>query len=211
MTASPPSAKPYRLYMTPTSPFARKVRMVVHECGLTDRVEDFDARVRTPENEVLDVSALGKVPTLTGPDGLMLVDSTIISEYLDRLDGAPKLHHDIGPARWAASSAWALSESLLESLAWRARELRRPVSERSPKFLEYETGRQQRVYDWLEANLPFAGKRDIADIGLVIAMDYADYRFPEDDWRNERPKLQAWFEAEAARPAFQATVLPPKP
>jgi glutathione S-transferase len=206
MTAS----KPYRLYMTPTSPFARKVRMVVHECGLTDQVEDFDARVRTPENEVLDVSALGKVPTLTGPDDLMLVDSTIIAEYLDRLDGQPRLHHEIGSARWQASSAWALSESLLESLAWRARELRRPVEERSPKFLDYETGRQARVYDWLDANLPFPGPRDIAAIGLVIAMDYADYRFPEDDWRTGRPNLKAWFEDEAAKPAFQATILPPK-
>lgn len=204
------SKKPYRLYMTPTSPFARKVRMVAHECGLTDQVEDFDARVRTPENEVLDVSALGKVPTLTGPDGLTLVDSTIICEFLDRLSGAPKLHHDIGPARWTASGPWALSESLLESLAWRARELRRPVSDRSPKFLQYETHRQARVYDWLDANLPFPGPRDIAAIGLVIAMDYADYRFPEDDWRTGRPNLQSWFDAEAARPAFQATLLPPK-
>lgn len=205
------TTKPYCHYMTPTSPFARKVRMVVHECGLTDQVEDFNTRVRTPENEVLDVSALGKVPTLTGPDGLMLVDSTVICEYLDRLGGTPRLHHDIGPARWAASRLWSLSESLLESLAWRARELRRPVNERSPSFLSYETGRQARVYDWLDANLPFPSQRDVSAIGLVIAMDYADYRFPEDKWRTGRPNLQAWFEGEAARPAFQATLLPPQP
>lgn len=205
-----PAAKPYRLYMTPTSPFARKVRMVVHERGLTDLVEDFDARVRSPENEVLDVSALGKVPTLTGPDGLTLVDSTIICEYLDRLAGPPVLHQDIGPDRWRASSLWSLTESLLESLAWRARELRRPINERSPDFLAYETGRQARVFDWLEKALPFQAPRDVSAIGLVIALDYADYRFNEDDWRINRPKLQAWFDAEVARPAFQATLLPPK-
>lgn len=205
-----PAAKPYRLYMTPTSPFARKVRMVIHERGLKDLVEEFDARVRVPENEVLEVSVLGKVPTLTGPDGLTLVDSTIICEYLDRLAGPPELHQDIGPDRWRASSLWALSESLLESLAWRARELRRPVSEQSPSFLTYESGRQARVYDWLETALPFQATRDVSAIGLVIALDYADYRFGEDDWRVDRPKLQAWFDAEAARPAFKATILPPK-
>jgi glutathione S-transferase len=204
------TTKPYCHYMTPTSPFARKVRMVVHECGLTDQVEDFNTRVRTPENEVLAVSPLGKVPTLTGPGGLVLVDSTIICEFLDRLSGAPRLHHEIGPARWVASRLWSLSESLLESLAWRARELRRPVNERSPRFLEYETDRQARIYDWLEASLPTQAPRDISAIGLVIAIDYADYRFPEDNWHTGRPNLQAWFEAEAARPAFQATLLPPK-
>ena len=41
--------------------------------------------------------------------------------------------------------------------------------------------------------------------------DYADYRFPEDKLRTGRPNLTAWFEAEAARPAFQATLLPPLP
>ena len=100
------SQKPFRLYMTPTSPFARKCRMVVHECGLQERVEEFDARVRTDENEVLEVSPLGKVPTLTGPNGLTLVDSTLISEFLDKLDGPPKLHGFTDQDRWNCTLWW---------------------------------------------------------------------------------------------------------
>lgn len=209
-----PEPKPYRLYITQTSLFARKARMVVHERGLAGQIDEIDAHVRTPENEVLAISPLGKVPTLAGPDGLMLVDSTIICEFLDRLADPPTLHHDVGAARWAASGPWALAEGLMDSLAWRARELRRPLDERSPSFLAYEKGRQARVYDWLEAHLPFPGPapnvRDISAIGLAVALDYANYRFPEDAWRKNRPALAAWFDLEATRSAFQATIMPPK-
>ena len=204
------SQKPFRLYMTPTSPFARKCRMVVHECGLQERVEEFDARVRTDENEVLEVSPLGKVPTLTGPNGLTLVDSSLISEFLDKLDGPPKLHGFTDQDRWNRASKWALAEGLLESLAWRTREFRRPENERSPSFINYEGNRQQRIYDWLEASTLNYEYRDISDIGLVIALDYSLYRFPEEDWRPLRPRLSKWFEGEVARPAFQATLLPAK-
>jgi len=205
-----PPAKPYRLYITQTSPFARKARIVARERGLEGQVEEFDARVRTDANEVLDVSPLGKVPTLTGPEGLMLVDSTVICEFLDRLAGPPVLHGADWPGRLALSQDWALAESLLESLAWRTREFRRPESERSPAFIAYEGARQERVYDWLEANAPDPDARQIAHIGLAVALDYGLYRFPDEDWRPTRPRLAAWFEAECARSAFQATILPPK-
>ena len=200
--------KPYRLYMTPTSPFARKCRVVLRERGLEDAIEEFDARLRTPENEVLAVSPLGKAPTLAGPDGLILEDSTIISEYLDWMPGAPALHAADLDGRWRAAPGWALAEGLLESLAWRTREFRRPPSERSPAFIDYEGARQRRVYDWLEAQTPDAAARDMSHITLAVALDYGLYRFPDEDWRPARPRLTAWFEAEAARPAFEATALP---
>jgi glutathione S-transferase len=203
-------SKPYRLYGTPTSPFARKCRMVARELNLMDQVEEFSAKVRTPENEVLDVSPLGKVPTFTGPDGLALVDSTIICEYLDHMNGAPVLHGADFPDRLKRSGDWALAESLLESLAWLAREFRRPTTERSPSFIAYESGRQTRVYDWLETNTPTEATRDVSHIGLVVALDYSIYRFEERDWRPGRPRLSAWFERECARPAFVDTVLPAK-
>lgn len=200
----------YRLYITPTSPFARKCRIVAHERGVVDRIEEVDARVRTPENEVLGVSPLGKVPTLAGPDGLVLTDSTVVAEWLDRLAGPPALHGDDWAARLRQAPGWALAEGLLESIAWRTREFRRPEGERSPGFVAYEAGRQARVYDWLERRPPDPAARDMSHIALAVALDYALYRFPEDDWRLGRPRLDAWFQAESARPAFVATTMPPK-
>lgn len=204
-----PSAA-YRLYMTPTSPFARKCRIVARERRLMDRVEEFDARVRTPENEVLDVSPLGKVPTLSGPDGFLLIDSTAISEYLDCLDGEPILHGRNRAERFKRANDWAFAEALMESLAWRTREFRRPPEERSPSFIAYEGERQRRVYDWLEAHVPNPAARDVSHICLAIALDYGLYRFGHEDWRPGRPKLSAWFEAETARASYVDTQLPPK-
>lgn len=200
----------YRLYMTPTSPFARKCCIVLRERGLEGKVAEFDTRVRTPENEVLAVSPLGKVPTLTGPDGLVLVDSTVIAEFLDCLAGPPALHADNRDGRWRRSPAWALAEGMMESLAWRTREFRRPPEERSPSFIAYEKDRFGRVCDWLDARVPDAAGRDMSHITYAVGLDYALYRFPDEDWRQGRPNLARWFEEESSRPAFQATALPPK-
>lgn len=203
-------AKLFQLYMTKTSPFARKCRMVAIERGLTDKIEEIDARVRTAENEVLEICPLGRVPTLTGPDGLALTDSTVICEYLDRAAGPPILHGDSWVDKVARAPSWALAEGLLESLAWRTREFRRPPEERSPSFIAYEGARQVRVYDWLEASPPDPVRRDIGHIGLAVALDYGLYRFPEEDWRAGRPRLAAWFESECSKSAFKETQLPPK-
>ena len=146
--------KPSPLYMTGPAPSARKCPIFPIERGLTDRFEEIDARVRTPENEVLDVSPLGRVPTLTGQDGLVLTDSTVIAEHLDRAAGPPELHGDSWAEKVAREPSWALAEGLLESLAWRTRDFRRPPEERPPRFIPYEGARHVCVDCWLETAPP---------------------------------------------------------
>ena len=57
------------LFHSPTSPFARKVRIAVLERGLQDHVTEVIAQIRTPLNEVIPYSATGKIPALSVEDG----------------------------------------------------------------------------------------------------------------------------------------------
>ncbi|RJF94357.1 glutathione S-transferase family protein [Oleomonas cavernae] len=71
------------VYHLPLSPFSRKVRLVLKEKGL-----DFDLKVervweRRPE--YLALNPAGQVPVLVDANGLTIVDSWAIVEYLDEI------------------------------------------------------------------------------------------------------------------------------
>ena len=107
-----------KLHWSPRSPFVRKVMVVVHELGLADRI----ACVRTvaastkPHAELMQDNPLSKIPTLVLDDGTVIYDSPVICEYLDGLDGAPKLHPAEPKARLAALRRQALGDGFLDML-----------------------------------------------------------------------------------------------
>jgi glutathione S-transferase len=67
----------------------------------------------------------------------------------------------------------------------------------------------ERTLDALEADPPqdpdATGAVDIGSIGVACALGYLDFRFPQQPWRGERPKLAAWFAAFSRDPAVAAT------
>ncbi|MDH3317638.1 MAG: hypothetical protein OER43_17980 [Gammaproteobacteria bacterium] len=63
-----------------------------------------------------------------------------------------------------------------------------------------------RVLDCLETAT--ASLEDILDLGnlsIAIALDYVDFRFPEDSWRRGRPKLASWHEKYSGRDSLKNT------
>ncbi|APR85623.1 Glutathione S-transferase family protein [Minicystis rosea] len=79
-----------RLFLTPRSPYARKVRIALLEKGLAFELIGVDFAARSPA--FLAASPLGKVPALADEDGTTVFDSTVIAEYLeDRYPDPPFL------------------------------------------------------------------------------------------------------------------------
>jgi glutathione S-transferase len=199
------------LYHTPTSPFARKVRIVLRERGLMDRIYEFHAQLRSAENEVLAVNPTGKVPALTVDEGmqkgLVLLESTTICDFLEELGDAPPLQPKSGPERWHEKGLDSYAHALLDSIAWRSREFRRPEGERSAGFVSYEAERQERCFDDLEKRVDelAAKKISISRILFAVALDFFLLRLPEYDWRPSRPRLAEWHAGMARRPSFEET------
>lgn len=83
-----------KLYDRQGTPNAARIRIVLAEKGLDDQVELVPvdliaAEQKTPE--FLKMNPIGKTPVLELEDGLILSESTAITEYLDNLDGEPVL------------------------------------------------------------------------------------------------------------------------
>ncbi len=201
---------PMTLFHSPTSPFARKVRIVLHERGLWDQTTEAIAQIRTPDNEVIPYSPTGKIPALSvegGPDkGLVLVESTTICDYLEQFGDAPPLQPVSGPAHWREKALDGYAHAFLDSIAWRGREGKRVPEERSPGFVALEVERQQRCFVDLEARVDKLQAEEItlSRILFALALDFYEFRIGE-DWRPGHPRLSEWQATMAARPSFQAT------
>jgi glutathione S-transferase len=199
-----------KLYGSLTSPFVRKVRIALAEQALA-----CDFVIENPRSlgsNAQRTNPLGKVPVLELDDGGALYDSPVILEYLDTLAPTP-LVPSAAPDRWTVLRLQALADGLLESIVRVWLEGRLPEAERRQDFFAWESRRLERALSAL-AKEPkvgpyFTSSFSVADIAVVVALDYLDLRVPQ-DWRGRWPDLAAWRAPIAQRPSFIATALADK-
>src|ERR1700761_6780615 len=91
-----------KLYITPGSPYARVVRVVLVEKRIGERVAVELAQTRTPGSPYYRINPSGRVPCLVRDDGVGLEESAAICRYLDHLDGCPAFDLPAGDAGWEA-------------------------------------------------------------------------------------------------------------
>ncbi len=198
-----------KLHWSPRSPFVRKVMIVAHELGLTDRLDCVRTVVATtkPHAALMEENPLSKIPTLVLDDGTVLYDSPVICEYLDQLHDGPKLIPAALPARMTALRRQALGDGFLDFLLLWRNERDRPAEHQSQVHLSSYAGRRKATLFALDkeagdlAATPFS----IGHIAIGCALCYLDFRFAADDWRGGHPRIAAWHATFAARPSVRAT------
>ena len=193
-----------RLYHSPTTPFGRKVMVLLHETGLLNRVEVVGATGTPvdPGTMPVDQNPLGKIPVLIRDDGSALYDSRVICRYLDDLAGAGL--YGRGDALWPILTLEATADGILDAAILIVYETRvRPEDKRFPAWVEGQWAKVTRALDMLEGRA--FGPLDMGQIALACALAYLDFRHDARAWRVGRPKLAAWEALMAQRPAMQVT------
>jgi glutathione S-transferase len=85
--------------------------------------------------------------------------------------------------------------------------VRRPEKLRWQGWITHQTTKVTRALDQFEAEAAtLSGPLTIGHITAGCAFGYLDFRAPETDWRDGRPKLAAWYENFTQRPALRETV-----
>jgi len=198
-----------KLRFSPTSPYVRKVMVTALELGLEDRIEKIMTNVWAPDTDIADNNPLGKVPCLTTEEGMDLFDSPIICEYLDSLAGG-KLFPQAEDQKWHVLRLMALGDGIIDAgVNCRIEDFLRPEEKRYPKWRERQTTVILRSVADLEKNPNFADQAlHSGHIAIACGLDYANYRLPDLDWRQDHPKVVSWFESFVAKPSMQATAPP---
>ena len=183
-----------RLIASPPSPFVRKVRVLLIEAGLTDRVEVVNL-VTTPldtEPRAAAANPLGKIPALIREEGATLYDSRVITRYLDHLAGGG-FYPD---ARlWEVLTLEATAEGIMEAAVLMTYETRfRPEDMQYAPWLEAQWSKIARALDAIEGRWMshLAGTLDMSHIALGCALAYLDFRQAARDWRAGHTALAEW-------------------
>jgi glutathione S-transferase len=197
-----------KLHWSPRSPFVRKVMVCAHELGITERIEKIYTlvSVRKPNDDMLRVNPVGRIPALVLDDGRVLYDSAVICEYLDTMFGQ-RIFPAQGDARWDALRRHALADGMLETgILWLG-ERTRPEPQQSPE-MHAACERKLRsalAAAELEAHRLRGDAPDIGDLTLGVALGYLDFRYADLKWREAAPKLAESYAVLAARPSFVST------
>lgn len=195
-----------KLFSSNTSPFARKVRVVIAELGLDGLVEEMMTDTAGGDPAFLATNPLAQIPALITEKGESLPGSDLIIEYLQTRGGTltslPR-----GSARWPRLKRRNLAEGILEAAVSMLLESRRPDGEQSPAWIARKAEAVGRSLDVLEAEADqlLTETPSVVEIGVGCALGYLDFRFASHDWREGRPNLAAWHSVFSERPSMLKT------
>lgn len=198
-----------QLFTSPTTPFGRKVMVLILESGLADRVQvqTVAGSPLDPGTMPLDQNPLGKIPALLPDDGgPAIYDSRVICRYLDQVSGAGLYPADAG--LWPVLTLEATADGMLEAALLMVYEARlRPEGLRFGPWVEGQWSKIARALDAIETRpMPLLeGTLTMAHVAVAVALGYLDFRHADRNWRQDRPRLAAWEKGFSTRPAMVAT------
>jgi len=196
-----------KLCHSPLSPFVRRVHITASHHNLIDQIDIEDSdhsdmfKGNNPSNP------LGKIPSLTLDNGDVLFDSLVICEYLDSIGSGSKLFPAAGPERWKVLTLHAMADGMTDACYQRRVDSIMPDGEGSPSWNARLKLAMENCLDEMERQAEsYAGIMNIGTIAVACALGYHDFRFSAEQWRNGRPKLEAWYNEFATLPSFAETV-----
>jgi glutathione S-transferase len=198
-----------------TSPFVRKVRVVLSEKKLDYKFDVED--VWAPDSTILEANPLGKVPCLVMEGGEAIFDSRVIVEYVDTLSPVGKLIPLGGRERVEVKTWESLADGLLDAAILARMEATwsgRTEAQRSQAWIDRQ---MLKVNASVKAMSQGLGERNwctgihysLADIAVGCALGYLDFRFPDIAWRADYPNLGKLFDKISLRQSFIDSA-PPK-
>ncbi|WAW11015.1 glutathione S-transferase N-terminal domain-containing protein [Oxalobacter vibrioformis] len=199
-----------KLIGTTTSPYVRKVRVVLNEKKIdyVFLLEDLSAS----DSTLSEFNPLGKVPCLVMEDGKILYDSSVIVEYLDTITPVGKLFPPGGRARADVKCWEALADGVMDAAVLaRLEETKRPKEQQSAAWVQHQLGK---VHSGLKAMSQQLGEKNwchdntysLADIAVGCALGWLSFRFDQIDWQSDYENLVRLFERLSERASFQETI-----
>ena len=196
-----------KLISADASPFARKVRVLVHEADLTDVVETMTITTGPMKSDpaILAANPMGKLPTLIRDSEPALYDSRVITRFLDAFAGAGLYPEN---RLWDTLTLEATADGIMDAALLMVYERRfRPVEHQSEDWIEAQwqkvAGAVFVINDRWMSHL--SGPLDMSHIAVACALSYLDLRMGDRNWRKGNDALDDWFAVFAERDSMKAT------
>ena len=201
-----------KLVASYTSPYARKVRMVMAEKRIEcEFVED---NIWSADPKASQYNPLTKIPVLLLDDGTSLYDSRVITEFLDGVTPVSRLIPESGRERALVKRWEALGDGIADAGIAVFLERKRPEAQQSQDWItrqrgKFESGIATAARELGDRKFCHGEALTLGDISLACSLAWLEFRLPEIRWRASHPSLAAWMERMESRPSFRDTA-PPK-
>ena len=200
-----------KLYGSRTSPYVRKVRIVMIEKRI--ECEFVEENVWSADTLVTLHNPLTKIPVLVLDDGMALYDSRVVAEYLDGITPVSRLIPDGGRERALVKRWEALGDGIADAGIALFLERKREQSLQSKDWMTRQLGKMD---SGIAAAARELGEREychglsltLGDISLACALLWMEFRLPEVTWRTNHPSLKKWVERLESMPSFADTAPP---
>lgn len=188
-----------------TSPFARKVRIV-----LAEKKIEYEFVIDSPwfeDSKVPEINPLGKIPVLVLDDETPLFDSRVIVEYIDNVTPNSKLFPAPNRERTEVKRWEALADGICDAAAAAFLEAKRPKAQKSNDWIERQRGKIMRSLEFMaeelgEKTFCMGTHFSMADIATGTALGYLCFRFPDINWQESHPNLARLYVKLMQRPSF---------
>ena len=196
-----------------TSPYVRKVRIVMAEKKLDYQFEEADV---WGNDDILEANPLGKVPCLVMEGGEAVFDSRVIVEYLDARSPLARLIPEPNRERTEVRTWEALADGIIDAAILARLEAHWPgrtAEQRSQAWIDRQLVKVRASLAAIATGLaekPWCSgiHMTLADIAVGCALNYLSFRFPDVAWRDDHPNLGRLADKLNARPSFIES-LPP--
>lgn len=195
-----------KLIGTATSPYTRKVRVV-----LAEKRMECEFAIDAPNTEgstVAQFNPLGKIPVLVLDDESTLFDSRVIVEYLDNASPGNRLIPEEKRPRIQVRRWEALADGCTDAAVAVVMEKRRPVAQQSPEWISRQQAKVDRALQVMADDL--AAKSwctgdffTLADIAVGCCLGWIELRLPDLPWRRNHPNLARLADKLAQRQSFR--------
>lgn len=197
-----------KLYISPTSPYARKCRALIIEKSLERQIEVVDCKPLDNPDELHAANPLGKVPALERRRGPALMDSPVICEFIDGLD-EEKWIPSRGESRILVMRQQALADGLMDLTIGRRIERSRDDAMQWDFWSgRWETAIARTLKSLDDDRSQFERSVDLGALSVAVALCYLDLRYGELDWRGQYPELDAFARRWSERASFTGTEPP---
>jgi glutathione S-transferase len=196
------------------SPFVRKVRVALHEKGVTYEQKQVIPFGEQPE--LLSMNPLQKIPVYQDGD-FKLPDSSVILQYIERTHPNPPLSpSDAQQFAWSQFLEEFADTRLVETVLpfFIERWLKKNVLGGQPadenRLAEIRKDKMPATFDWLQAQVTkgewaVGNHFSVADIAIAapfVNFGYAGEKVDATRW----PKLAGYVERVLSRPSFKETI-----
>ncbi len=195
-----------QLMLTPTSPFARAVRIALMIKGLDSECSMQWVSPLSDTPELVQANPASRVPVLILDNGVCLSETLLIMQYLDRRTPDPTLLPNATYLEELALAGKAMG--LLDASLWTVfnRRFAADSTTDDNELAQRRLNAINRTLDYLKLNPPHPMKHTpgLGQILLQVAIDYIEFRLPEFN-ATERANLTEWSKPLHKLEAFALT------